>query len=238
MRAGCQLGGGAGGQRSGPCHHQGARATTRRHAVVAGLSSGARDHHGALSDDEWRFERARLTGLHGSLCAADLTASAQVSIWSIIALAVGVRSRLCGSFRSRATARDLCTGSVFDDSCGRVDGDHHRRVNPHDTDGRLDAPIQRHRTAKRGRTPDDRRATSPRQRVKGRREVTTPPKRSGRLRHPTALAEVDRGFADALKIRPDLRIGVQISLYLSADLILGLALKTREEVVHGGVGGR
>ena len=117
------------------------------------------------------------------------------------------------------------------------DGDHHLRVSHHDTDGRLDAGIQRHRTAKRGRTPDDRRATSPRQRVKGRREVTTPPKRSGRFRHPTALAEVDRGFADALKIRPDLWIGVQISLYLSADLILGLAFETREEVVHVGVGG-
>ena len=61
--------------------------------------------------------------------------------------------------------------------------------------------------------------------------------RSGSLRNPTALAEFDRGFADALKVRTDLWIGVQISLYLSADLIPGLAFEAREEIVDVGVGG-
>ena len=37
---------------------------------------------------------------------------------------------------------------------------------------------------------------------------TTPPKRSGGLGNPTALAEVDRGLPDGLKLVPNLGIGV------------------------------
>ena len=66
---------------------------------------------------------------------------------------------------------------------------------------------------------------------------TTPPKRSGGLGNPTALAEVDRGLPDGLKLVPNLGIGVQIGLYLSADLIPGLAFEAGEEVVHVGVEG-
>ena len=62
-------------------------------------------------------------------------------------------------------------------------------------------------------------------------------KRSGGLRNPTALAEVDRGLPDGLKLGPNLRVGVQISLYLIPDLILGLAFEAGEEVVHVGVVG-
>ena len=67
---------------------------------------------------------------------------------------------------------------------------------------------------------------------RSRRGVITPPKRSGGWRKPTAVAEGSRGLTDALKVRPDLWIGVQISLYLLADLILGLAFEAREEVIH------
>ena len=68
--------------------------------------------------------------------------------------------------------------------------------------------------------------------------VTNPsPKRSGSLGNPTALAEVDRGLPDGLKLVPNLGIGVQIGLYLSPDLLPGLAFEAGEEVVHVGVKG-
>jgi hypothetical protein len=51
------------------------------------------------------------------------------------------------------------------------------------------------------------------------------------------LAEVDRGLSDGLKVVPNPRIGVEITLHLSADLIPGLAFEAREEVVDVGVEG-
>ena len=62
-------------------------------------------------------------------------------------------------------------------------------------------------------------------------------KTSGGLGNPTAFAKFNRGVPEGLKIGPNLRVGVQISLYLIPDLILGLAFEAREEVVHGGVFG-
>ena len=80
-------------------------------------------------------------------------------------------------------------------------------------------------------------STPARRRPNGLAPQTTPPKRSRGLGNPTALAEVDRGLPDGLKLVPDLGIGVQIGLYLSADLIPGLAFEAGEEVVHVGVEG-
>jgi hypothetical protein len=53
----------------------------------------------------------------------------------------------------------------------------------------------------------------------------------------TAVPEVDRGLPDGLKVIPNLRVGVEISLDLILDLIPGLALEAGEKVVHVGVGG-
>src|SRR4029078_1209186 len=65
------------------------------------------------------------------------------------------------------------------------------------------------------------------------------PKRSGGggLRKPTAVAEVDRGLPDGLKLFLDLRVGIKVRLDLVPDLVPGLALQAREEVVRGGVRG-
>jgi hypothetical protein len=81
------------------------------------------------------------------------------------------------------------------------------------------------------------RGTPRRPQSAGRRDAITPQKRSGGYRRPTALAEVDRGLSDGLKVVPNPWIGVEITLYLIPDLIPGLAFEAREEVVHVGVGG-
>ena len=51
------------------------------------------------------------------------------------------------------------------------------------------------------------------------------------------MAEVDRGLPDGPKLILNLGIGVEIGLYLSPDLIPGLAFEAGEEVVHVGVEG-
>src|SRR5690349_16663551 len=64
-----------------------------------------------------------------------------------------------------------------------------------------------------------------------------PPNRSGgrRRRQPTAIAEGDRWLSDGLKVASNCWVGVQIRLYLIADLVLGLAFEAGEEVVHVGM---
>ena len=52
------------------------------------------------------------------------------------------------------------------------------------------------------------------------------------------MAEVDRGLPDGLKLIPNLGIGVEIGLYLSPDLLPGLAFEAGEEVVHVGMEGQ
>ena len=51
----------------------------------------------------------------------------------------------------------------------------------------------------------------------------------------TAVQEVDCGLLDGLKFGLNLRVGVEIHLHLRTDLVLGLALEGREEIVHGRV---
>jgi Domain of unknown function (DUF222) len=51
-----------------------------------------------------------------------------------------------------------------------------------------------------------------------------------------ATPEVDRGLTDALKLGPNLRVGVKVTLHLLALLFPRLALEAGKERVHVGMG--
>ena len=56
-----------------------------------------------------------------------------------------------------------------------------------------------------------------------------------RIRVTTAAYEVDCGLLDAVEVGPNLRVGLQVSLYLRTHFVPGLASEGCEEVVHGGM---